>query len=280
MLPRRGFSFVEIAFAVMILGIGFIMLAAIFPVAVQQTDATAAQSTAAAVAKEAVAHLTNAITEAGDLNQIVNPTSSQGYWEPLSTGDPFWSRIRGGLINSADPHFGWTVLYRVNEEARLLQLAVFVMHVQGNPYTADDLAEDVQGTNPNAPFYPATFLPKLCHVTFTPGGIDHVTFDTTQDPARPWDAVAPGAYLAVNGTASGHIYQVGSLVSGTTWELVPGQDLKIDPQNAPIGGSAIAAYIVGRGYRDATPGHRAQGYAGPAQDVAVYQSFFPLPKAQ
>ena len=32
----RGFSFTEVLFAVMILGIGFIMVAAIFPVAIQQ----------------------------------------------------------------------------------------------------------------------------------------------------------------------------------------------------------------------------------------------------
>ncbi len=35
---RRGFSFVEVMFAVIILGIGFVMVSAMFPVAIQQTQ--------------------------------------------------------------------------------------------------------------------------------------------------------------------------------------------------------------------------------------------------
>ena len=44
---RRGFSFTEILFAVMILGIGFIMIAAIFPVALQQTETSQAETVGA-----------------------------------------------------------------------------------------------------------------------------------------------------------------------------------------------------------------------------------------
>jgi len=36
--PRRGFSFIEVMFAVIVLGIGFIMVSAMFPVAIQQTQ--------------------------------------------------------------------------------------------------------------------------------------------------------------------------------------------------------------------------------------------------
>jgi type II secretory pathway pseudopilin PulG len=50
---RRGFSFAEVMFAVVILGIGFIMVAAIFPVAIQQTQASSEESSAAATAREA-----------------------------------------------------------------------------------------------------------------------------------------------------------------------------------------------------------------------------------
>lgn len=48
---RRGFSFTEILFAVMILGIGFIMVAAMFPVAIQQTQATSDETIAASVGR-------------------------------------------------------------------------------------------------------------------------------------------------------------------------------------------------------------------------------------
>ena len=51
--PRRGFSFTEILFAVMILGIGFIMIAAMFPVAIRQTEATNQETIGASVGRGA-----------------------------------------------------------------------------------------------------------------------------------------------------------------------------------------------------------------------------------
>src|SRR5262245_7973582 len=48
---RRAFSFTEIMFAVIILGIGFIMVAAIFPVALQQAKTTSEETTAAAMSR-------------------------------------------------------------------------------------------------------------------------------------------------------------------------------------------------------------------------------------
>jgi hypothetical protein len=54
---RRGFSFTEILFAVMILGIGFIMVAAIFPVAIHQTEASQGETVGAAVARAGVSFI-------------------------------------------------------------------------------------------------------------------------------------------------------------------------------------------------------------------------------
>jgi type II secretory pathway pseudopilin PulG len=59
---RRGFSFTEILFAVMILGIGFIMIAAIFPVALQQTETSQAETVGAAVARAGVSFVGQAAT--------------------------------------------------------------------------------------------------------------------------------------------------------------------------------------------------------------------------
>ena len=50
---RRAFSFIEVLFAVMILGVGFIMIAAVFPVSLSQTAATNSESFAAAMARSA-----------------------------------------------------------------------------------------------------------------------------------------------------------------------------------------------------------------------------------
>src|SRR4051812_5408251 len=56
---RSGFSFVEVLFAVIVLGIGFIMIAAVFPVAISQTKTTTEETNAAAIAREGVNYLQN-----------------------------------------------------------------------------------------------------------------------------------------------------------------------------------------------------------------------------
>ncbi len=57
-LLRPGYSFPEVMFAVVVLGIGFIMLAAIFPVAVKQTKATADETRAMGIGRSAVGTIT------------------------------------------------------------------------------------------------------------------------------------------------------------------------------------------------------------------------------
>src|SRR5438045_9581021 len=57
MKTRRGYSFTEVMFAVVILGIGFIMIAAIFPAAIHQSKTTQEETTAATVARAAVQYL-------------------------------------------------------------------------------------------------------------------------------------------------------------------------------------------------------------------------------
>src|SRR6478672_4135434 len=51
---RGGFSFPEVLFAVAVLGIGFIMVAAIFPVAIMQTQAALEESTGTTVVRNGV----------------------------------------------------------------------------------------------------------------------------------------------------------------------------------------------------------------------------------
>ena len=53
---RRGFTFTEVMFAVILLGIGFIMLAGMFPVAIQQTQTTAEESSTAPIAQDGRAY--------------------------------------------------------------------------------------------------------------------------------------------------------------------------------------------------------------------------------
>src|SRR5579884_2410368 len=58
--PRRGFSFVEVLFAVLILGVGLILVAAVFPVGIAQTQENEQETQSAAQVGAAVATLSNA----------------------------------------------------------------------------------------------------------------------------------------------------------------------------------------------------------------------------
>src|SRR4051812_35781062 len=59
---RRGFTFTEVMFAVILLGIGFIMLAGMFPVAIQQTQTNVEESTAPNIARAAAHYMEESLT--------------------------------------------------------------------------------------------------------------------------------------------------------------------------------------------------------------------------
>jgi hypothetical protein len=89
---RRGFSFAEVMFAVIVLGVGFIMVAAIFPVAIQQTKTTADDTHAAAGAREA----------ANNLGQSVGYETDMPALTPIPTGDlpPSTTAVIAGQVYS------------------------------------------------------------------------------------------------------------------------------------------------------------------------------------
>src|SRR5437870_2055266 len=60
---RRGFTFTEVMFAVILLGIGFIMLAGMFPVAIQQTQTNVEESTASTIVQVAAHYLEQTLTQ-------------------------------------------------------------------------------------------------------------------------------------------------------------------------------------------------------------------------
>src|SRR5882672_11756716 len=59
---RRGFTFTEVMFAVILLGIGFIMLAGMFPVAIQQTQTNVEESTGSTIVQAARHYLEQTMT--------------------------------------------------------------------------------------------------------------------------------------------------------------------------------------------------------------------------
>jgi type II secretory pathway pseudopilin PulG len=81
-----AFTFAEVLFAVIVLGIGFIMIAAVFPVAITQSKATKEETTAASVVQQGI----ELISQAGQLN------ASGWQWNgapqpPLAAGSGRWT---------------------------------------------------------------------------------------------------------------------------------------------------------------------------------------------
>src|SRR5688500_12107880 len=78
---RRGFSFAEVMCAVIIWGIGFIMVAALFPVAIQQTKLTVDESAAASIARGAVPIVEQLAGARFEFNRPAPPPANPSYAE-------------------------------------------------------------------------------------------------------------------------------------------------------------------------------------------------------
>lgn len=249
-------------FAVIILGVGMTMAAAVFPVSIWQTRMTMDEGTAASIAKSAVATLESSFSGS-------SLPGTNGGIQPLEGA--LRQRVYGNLICSSDPRYAWVPLYRRNGNDAVAQVYVFVLRNRNRPVyqSAVDLPTDPD----NVTGAGATLDPSGVTVSLQDGGNDSpdlIRFenDLAGTPAR----VAEGCFVLLAesaGDQNGHVYRVGTLRDATTntWELQPGGDLSGPDKNV----AAANAYLIGRGYAD--PAKPDQGYEGPAQDVAFYTAF-------
>ena len=275
--PRRaGFSFVEVLFAVMILGIGFIMLAGIFPVAMQQTADTQDETIGAAIAR-------GAVTTFESFPGLSNVFSSATPGTVIRLEGGAWNAIKGNQILPQDSRYGWVAMlkrqpadYRNQAPgyAQLIIVPVFVRRETGtgpNPgfNAATDL--DQQGSGSAAT---ATLMPLAVKATLTDGGtgVDSIMLSGTGVGAAASGAVV----VLANGTDSngksvaGRAYRLGNPVgtSTTNFQLLPGSDLA-DASDKP--GGAVDAWIVGRAI--ANPGSATPTFDGPSMAIGVYSTF-------
>lgn len=145
---RHGFSFTEILFAVMILGIGFIMIAAMFPVAIHQTEASNQETIAASLGRAGadclskVALIQEPVAAAAGTptTSLLVPTFTSVPPAPMMPTSPpastvvipgqvwsmydtvhdpvpahaqlLWGAVGRNLIQQIDPRFGWVAMYR------------------------------------------------------------------------------------------------------------------------------------------------------------------------
>ncbi|MBC7785485.1 MAG: hypothetical protein H7144_16755 [Burkholderiales bacterium] len=126
-IRTRGFSFTELLFAVMILGIGFIMLAAIFPVGLSQTKSNYEESLGAGIGRGA-SHQLGQIANEARLKPAIIGTVPTGLTVPagksvslglmMSPRDKrlaanlwTWKDVCRNLVLSSDPRFAWSPLF-------------------------------------------------------------------------------------------------------------------------------------------------------------------------
>src|SRR3954454_3031266 len=82
---RRGFTFTEVMFAVILLGIGFIMLAGMFPVAIQQTQNTVEESISSSLVQTATNYLQQTLNQ-----EDLAPTGRISFPTPTTALPPNW----------------------------------------------------------------------------------------------------------------------------------------------------------------------------------------------
>jgi hypothetical protein len=281
----------------MILGIGFIMIAAMFPVTIQQTQATLEESVGASMARGALAYLG---TQGTDFNfpptsDVDVPARVCSMLEaPVAKGGTAlagWHATRGNYINSKNQRLAWVPLY-LRSQSSLAGPAPFaqviIVAVKARNTSEYELADTVQQKN-----FQAALSPRLVSVNVNYDYTNHqgrITFNKFAYLA------APGAFVVIAddrmsnaprnvvGQSNGRIYRLGNPIdeSNGIWALSPDGDMvrrNYDTPNSIVPGddndlSNTDAYIIGRGYTDpANPGNGPEFYSGPAQDIAVYTGF-------
>lgn len=306
-LSRSGFSFAEVMFAVMILGIGFIMIAAIFPVAIKQTKTTSDETIVGSLARTGVANIERV---AIDAYMPATGTATQplmkGAALPMLSTSPMpnipmvglptcWQAIRGNVILPEDPRFAWVAFFKRDGNfadrqtwSSYAQITIIGVQISGqrDVFNVEDVKPAAAASWPN-------LYPRRATVTVTndtTGNPDTIAFAPLGTPDFT-AAIAEGTYVIVGsndnlplddkGRLNGRVFRVGIPVGANTWELIPGNDYEPDPdpdgtgpQSALPNTFTADAWFVGKSFYD--PNNNGQGtpaYDGNAMDITAYTTF-------
>ena len=261
---RRGFSFVEVMFAIVILGVGFIMIAAIFPVAVVQTRSTIDDAATSAACKSG-ANLLAATMRADDVG--IRTSEYLDVNEGAAAVSVF-NVIRGDLVSRANPRYAFVPLvYRLPAgESEADVILIGAVSAVRSVFRPEDAA------SPPTSLLRGALEPKP--VRFTAYRSDTAGGDGTNDWIQFEDdaAVAPGTFVVSIGepaVGGGAIYQVvDRLVDGdvpAAWSLSP---------QYPVATSAVGVEtrgrVLGRGVTDDGV------YGGPSQDQFILRTRIPV----
>lgn len=110
---RSAFSFAEVMFAVIILGVGFIMIAALFPVAIRQSKSNTDETNSAAIARGATNIVDALSTQTGLMSSatVFALPSSKNPSPAFTNTSVLWYAIRDNVISADDPRYAWVPFY-------------------------------------------------------------------------------------------------------------------------------------------------------------------------
>lgn len=233
----HGFAFTEVLFAVMILGLGFILLAGMFPVAIKQNQLTHDEIVGTQTVHNAISIVQSLATEENFPPTVYQPRSSLDEEPPhfIPVRSDVWEKIKGGVIDSSDPRHAWAAFYsrgyiESNGEYRpapVMNVAVVALKAPpGQRYEADKDVTLYLDADPNTTDFE--------HATVTVEENDVERFPTTSSPQRiavtASAEIEPGDIVRLIPADGGRMYPDASIgyrlwyEDASHWTLVPGDD--------------------------------------------------------
>lgn len=228
-------------FAVVILGVGFIMIAALFPVAIRQSKSTGDETSSAAFARAAANYVSTVASDASVYYSTpaptvmalpvqttrTYPTSTNLYlsaWNNSAKTIALWRSLRGNMISTDDPRYAWVAFYcraqDLNGNLRLpyAQLILICVHSTNKTiFDSTDIQQSTQARWTNLQGRPIriNIANGVANGTDLIGIQDDATVGTTVALPGAKNAAAEGAFVIVSndttnsGRATGRIYRLG-----------------------------------------------------------------------
>ncbi|MGF1632605.1 MAG: hypothetical protein ACFCVE_02040 [Phycisphaerae bacterium] len=274
-----GFNFIEVMFAIGVLALGFIMIAGIFPVAIQQTQETRQMAAANSVIDSAE-NLIRAQFAAADAQSLAFPTGTTvRTLDGLYTSGGVSAQIVGplfhGRVMSGMPNYAWTAFFlRPAAGAPVSVRIVATVCRNADRYTDASL-------NAIAPdegvLTPVTIAGVEMLAPVIPG--DPVKLGFMADPGLR--VVSGTTVIILNGAAAGEAFKLGSRfddptdypIFDTTFELLPVRPVRgggQPPASSAAFGTPFDIVLIGampdKPDLPAGPGNL---YRGGPQDVLV-----------
>jgi prepilin-type N-terminal cleavage/methylation domain-containing protein len=271
---RKGFTFLEVLFSVIIIGIGFIMIAAMFPVAIQQAQQNVAESASVAMSRDAMRYIQAEATGSLVQTGVVGAADPDNI-NPLPTN----LVAIGNQVQTADKRFGWTGLYRRDVDANGVLLPFAQVWVITGQSTVEGHSTFSGGPGLTAANFLGTHSATPVTITLTySAGASTISFNpnvSSISPVRDGAIVlvtaAPGATTAAQANAIvGWYSKLGVAVQGVAPPIF-GWYLESDPPPAGFPASGmqqVNVFVLGKPYDTGST-----SYLGLAQDVTCSTGF-------